>query len=117
MKTGKELNISDKWLENTIVNKETGEHYLNCSPNSLLKEYVDNFQYHENHKEQIQKLINYTVVTFIKTDKVKNMMNNVRRWKYTNRTINEFKKVFPSVSFNTKSFDRMKDELIDMLFN
>lgn len=117
MKTGKELNITDKWLENTIVNKETGEEIYKSSPNFVLKDYIDNFQYKEEDKEQIQKLINYTVVTFIKTDKVKNMMNNVRRWRYTNRTINEFKSVFPSVSFNTKSFDRMKDELIDLLFN
>lgn len=117
MKTGKELNISDKFLENTIINKGMGEEMYKSSPNPILKSYIDNFIYTREDNDKIQKLINYTVVTYIKTDKVKNLMNNIKRWKYTNQTIKEYKASFPSANFNTKSFDRMKEELIELLFN
>lgn len=117
MKTGKELLINDKFFENTVISKGKGEELYNTSPNPILKRYIDEFNYTQQDGEQIQKLINYTVVTFIKTDKVKNIMNNIRRWKYTNQTVKEYKAQFPNHQFNTKSFERMKEELIDILFN
>lgn len=117
MKAGKDLLISDKFLENTIINKGAAQEFYSKSPNPLLKRYIDEFNYTAQDADLIQKLINYTVVTYIKTDKQKNLMNNIRRWKYTNNTIKEYKSVFPSANLNTKSFDRMKEELIEMLFN
>ena len=104
MKTGKELNIQDKWYENTIINKETATKY------NLMVEYTP------KDAEQIQKLINYTVVRYLKTDKVKNLQDNVRRWKYTNQTIKEFNSQFANHKFNLTAFSKMKNELIELLF-
>lgn len=116
MKLGKDLLIDEKWLENTIIYKGIAQELYEKSPNPLLKRYIDEFKYTPEDAEQIQKLINYTVVTYIKTDKEKNLLNNVRRWKYTNKTVREYKESYPTHQFNTNSFDRMKDELIAMLF-
>lgn len=116
MKIGKDLLISDKFLENTIINKGTGEEIYKTSPNPILKNYIDNFQYTAQDGEQIQKLINYCVVRYIKTDKQRNLHDNIKRWKYVNKTIEEFKTYFPQYNFNVKAFLQMKEELIEILF-
>ena len=117
MKTGKELLINDKFFENTVISKGKGEEIYNTSPNPILRSYLDNFQYTQEDIDKIQKLINYTVVTYIKTDKQKNLMNNIRRWRYTNNTVKEYLTSFPHHQFNIKAFERMKEELISILFD
>ena len=117
LKTGKDLLISDKFLENTIINKGAAQEFYSKSPNPLLKRYIDEFQYTEQDAEQIQKLINYCVVRYIKTDKTKNLQDNIRRWKYVNKTIEEYKTYFPKCDLNTKAFIQMKEELIAIIFN
>ena len=104
MKTGKELNIQDKWYENTIINKETATKY------NLTVEYTP------SDSVQIQKLINYCVVRYLKTDKVKNLQDNIKRWKYTNQTVKEYNSQFANHKFNLTAFSNMKEELIELLF-
>lgn len=117
LKIGAELNIEDKFYQNTIVNKTSAEEIYKSSPNPKLNQYILNFSYAVEDAEKIQKLINYTVVTYLKTDKQKNLSNNIKRWKYTNKTINEYNLQFANHKFNTKAFDKMKDELVEMIFN
>lgn len=117
MKTGKELLINDKFFENTVINKGKGEELYSISPNPILKNYIDNFQYTQQDGDLIQKLINYCVVRYLKTDKQRNLMDNIKRWKYVNKTIEEFRTYFPQYNFNVKSFLQMKEELITILFN
>jgi hypothetical protein len=117
MKTGKELLINDKFFENTAISKGKGEELYNTSPNPILKRYIDEFNYTQQDGEQIQKLINYCVVRYLKTDKQRNLMDNIKRWKYVNKTVEEYKAYFPQYNFNLKAFKGMKEELIDILFN
>lgn len=116
MKTGKDLLIVDKFFENTVISKRKGEEFYASSPNPILKRYIDEFEYTPQDAEQIQKLINYTVVRYLKTDKGKNLMDNIKRWKYTNQTVKEFNSQFANHKFNLTPFNRMKDELITQLF-
>jgi uncharacterized protein YlbG (UPF0298 family) len=116
MKTGKDLLIDDKFFENTVISKRKGEEFYASSPNPILKRYIDEFEYTQQDGVQIQKLINYCVVTYIKTDRQKNLMNNIKRWKYVRDVVNEFQTYFPQYNFNLKAFKEMKNELVEILF-
>lgn len=116
MKIGKDLLIEDKWVENTIIYKGVAEEYYKKSPNPVLKRYIDEFNYTQQDGDLIQKLINYCVVRYLKTDKQRNLMDNIKRWKYVNKCVNEYKTYYPQYNFNLKSFLQMKEELIEMLF-
>ena len=117
LKIGKDLLISDKFFENTVISKGKGEELYSSSPNPILRKYLDNFRYEQDDAEKIQKLINYTVVAYIKTDKAQNVLHNLKRWKYTNNTVKEYLTSFPHHQFNIKAFERMKEELISILFD
>ena len=116
MKIGKDLLIEDKFFENTVISKRKGEEFYASSPNPILKRYIDEFEYIEADSEQIQKLVNYTVVRYLKTDKDKNLRDNVKRWKYANQTVKEYTSQFPNHNVNLNPFNRMKEELITQLF-
>ena len=116
LKVGKDLLIEDKFVENTVVYKGFAIECYSKSPNPILKRYIDEFEYTQQDGEMIQKLINYCVVTYIKTDRQKNLMNNIKRWKYVRDVVNEFQTYFPQYNFNLKSFQKMKDELVEILF-
>lgn len=81
-----------------------------------LQAYIDT-GYQESDYDQIQKVINYTVVRWIKTDRqLKNVYDCYKRWKYVKDLYTEYNTVYPNKQFNTKSFERMKNELIDVMF-
>ena len=81
-----------------------------------IKEY-ENSLYKESDREDIQKAINYTVVRWIKMEKTfNNTVDSLKRWKYVDELISSYKKEFPDKNFNVKSFQRMKNELIEELF-
>lgn len=82
-----------------------------------LNDYILNFRYDIGDKDTIQRLVNYTVARYIKTDRKENLLTNVQLWRYTKSVITEYVTQFPDCKFNTKSFDKMKDELISMLFD
>lgn len=73
--------------------------------------------YKDTDFEQIQKVINYTVVRFIKTDKTfNNTIDTLKRWKYVRDIIKEYNTVFPDKHFNLKSFNRLREDIINELF-
>lgn len=73
--------------------------------------------YQESDFEQIQKVINYTVVRFIKMDKTfDNAVDTLKRYKYVRDLIQDYNNTFPNKKFNTKAFDRLKDDIINELF-
>ena len=82
-----------------------------------LERYIFDFKYEDGDKDVIQRLINYSVARYIKTDRNENLMTNVQLWRYAKSVVKEYVTQFPECSFNTKSFDKMKDELISMLFD
>ena len=82
-----------------------------------LNDYVLNFRYEVGDKDTIQRLVNYLIARYIKTDRNENLMTNVQLWRYTKSVMTEYVTQFPDCKFNTKSFDKMKDELISMLFD
>lgn len=116
VKTGKELNIEDKFVENTIIYKGIAEEYYKKSQNPILKRYIDTFEYTAQDADLIQKLINYCVVRYLKTDKQRNLMDNIKRWKYVNHTVNEYNLQFANHKFNLTAFHKMKEELTEMIF-
>lgn len=82
-----------------------------------INDYVLNFKYDIGDKDTIQRLVNYTVARYIKTDRKENLITNVQLWRYTKNVITEYVTEFPNCVLNRKSFDKMKDELISMLFD
>lgn len=82
-----------------------------------LNDYVLNFRFEESDKDTIQRMINYLVARYIKTDRNENLFDNIIRWRYTKSVITEYVTEFPNCVLNRKSFDKMKDELISMLFD
>lgn len=125
MKTGKELEceykgsffgfemmVLSKGVANEIFNNPKTPQYVK---NRLLP-YIQSL-YTESDFEAIQKAVNYTVVRWIKMDKnFNNTLDSLNRWKYVKKMMEEYNKEFPQKSFNVKSFDRMKEELIIELF-
>lgn len=82
-----------------------------------INDYVLNFKYDIGDKDTIQRLVNYTVARYIKTDRKENLITNVQLWRYAKSIITEYVTNYPDTNFNTKSFDKMKVELISMLFD
>lgn len=82
-----------------------------------INDYVLNFRYEVGDKDTIQRLVNYLIARYIKTDRKENLITNVQLWRYAKSIITEYVTQFPDCKFNTKSFDKMKDELISMLFD
>lgn len=82
-----------------------------------INDYVLNFKYDIGDKDTIQRLVNYTVARYIKTDRKENLLTNVQLWRYAKSIITEYVTNYPDTNFNTKSFDKMKVELISMLFD
>ena len=115
VKTYKELGLQNKSFfqgEDMIVSMTRAKE-IN-SP--ALQDYI-NTGYQESDYDQIQKVIKYVVVRWIKTDRqLKNIYDCYKRWKYVKDLYKEYNEVFPDKQFNTKSFDRMKDELISYMF-
>lgn len=125
MKTGKELDIEykgsffgfemivlSKGFANEMLSKPKTPQYVK---NRLLP-YIQSL-YTESDFESIQKAVNYTVVRWIKMDKNwNNTLDSLNRWKYVKRMMEEYNIEFPQKSFNVKSFDRMKEEIIEHLF-
>lgn len=124
MKTGKELDceykgsffgietmVMSKGIANEILNNPKTPQYVK---NRLLS-YVQSL-YQESDFEAIQKAVNYTVVRWIKMEKnYNNTLDTLNRWKYVKKLMEEYNMEFPH-SFNVKSFDRMKEEIIEELF-
>lgn len=82
----------------------------------LLSPYIYK-GYQESDYDQIQKVINYTVVRFIKMDKTfDNAVDTLKRYKYVRDLIQDYNTTFPNKIFNTKAFDRLKDDIINELF-
>lgn len=73
--------------------------------------------YKESDYDQIQKAINYTVVRFLKMDKnFANALDSLKRWKYVRDMMEEYNAEYPDKQFNVKSFNRLKEDIINELF-
>lgn len=109
---GIETMVLSKGFANEILSNPKTPQYVK---NRLLP-YVQSL-YQESDFEAIQKAVNYTVVRWIKMEKnFNNTLDTLNRWKYVKRMMEEYNIEFPQKSFNVKSFDRMKDEIIEQLF-
>ena len=110
---GIEAMVLSKGIANEILNNPKTPQYVK---NRLLP-YVQSL-YIESDFEAIQKAVNYTVVRWIKMEKNwNNTLDTLNRWKYVKKLMEEYNIEFPNKSFNVKSFDRMKEEIIEGLFN
>lgn len=110
---GFEMMVLSKGVANEILSNPKTPQYVK---NRLLP-YVQSL-YTESDFEAIQKAVNYTVVRWIKMEKnFNNTLDTLNRWKYVKRMMGEYNIEFPQKSFNVKSFDRMKEEIIEGLFN
>lgn len=109
---GIERMVLSKGVANEILNNPKTPQYVK---NRLLP-YVQSL-YTESDSEAIQKAVNYTVVRWIKMEKnFNNALDSLNRWKYVKKLMEEYNIEFPQKSFNVKSFDRMKEEIITELF-
>lgn len=110
---GFETMVLSKGVANEILSNPKTPQYVK---NRLLP-YVQSL-YTESDFEAIQKAVNYTVVRWIKMEKnYSNTLDTLNRWKYVKKLMEEYNIEFPQKSFNVKSFDRMKEEIIEGLFN
>lgn len=110
---GFEMMVLSKGFANEILSNPKTPQYVK----NRLTPYIQSL-YTESDFEAIQKAVNYTVVRWIKMEKnFNNALDSLNRWKYVKRMMEEYNIEFPQKSFNVKSFDRMKDELIIELFN
>ena len=126
LKIIKELDIEYKGsffaFEQIVLSKDVANELLNNSNTpqyikNRLQSYIQSI-YQESDYEQIQKTVNYTVVRWIKMERNwNNTLDSLNRWKYVKRMMEEYNKEFPNKIFNVKSFDRMKSEIIEYLFN
>lgn len=115
LKTYKDLGLTNKsfFQGDDIVLSIAKAKEINSAS---LKSYIDN-GYSEEDFDIIQKTINYTVVRWIKTDRSdKNVFDSYKRWRYVKQLILDYNTVFPNKMFNTKSYDKMKTELIECMF-
>ena len=109
---GFEMMVLSKGIANEILSNPKTPQYVK---NRLLP-YVQSL-YTESDFEAIQKAVNYTVVRWIKMEKNwNNTLDTLNRWKYVKKLMEEYNIEFPNKSFNVKSFDRMKEEIIEQLF-
>ena len=110
---GFEMMVLGKGVANEILSNPKTPQYVK---NRLLP-YIQSL-YTESDFEAIQKAVNYTVVRWIKMEKNwNNTLDTLNRWKYVKKLMEEYNIEFPNKSFNVKSFDRMKEEIIEGLFN
>ena len=110
---GFEMMVLSKGIANQILSNPKTPQYVK---NRLLP-YVQTL-YTESDFEAIQKAVNYTVVRWIKMEKNwNNTLDTLNRWKYVKNMMEEYNIEFPNKNFNVKSFDRMKEEIITILFN
>jgi hypothetical protein len=109
---GIEMMVLSKGFANEIFSNPKTPQYVK----NRLTPYIQSL-YTESDFEAIQKAVNYTVVRWIKMEKnFTNALDSLNRWKYVKRMMEEYNIEFPQKSFNVKSFDRMKDELVIELF-
>lgn len=109
---GFEMMVLSKGVANEILNNPKTPQYVK----NRLTPYVQSL-YTESDFEAIQKAVNYTVVRWIKMEKnYSNTLDTLNRWKYVKKLMEEYNIEFPQKSFNVKSFDRMKEEIIEELF-
>lgn len=115
MKTYKELGLQNKSFqqgEDMLLSIGKAKEINSPSLQSYIQE-----GYKESDHIQIQKVINYTVVRFIKTEKTfSNTIDTLKRWKYVRNLIKEYNTIFPNVQLNLKSFNRLKDDITNELF-
>lgn len=105
--------VLSKGVANELLNNSNTPQYIK----NRLQSYIKSI-YQESDYEQIQKTVNYTVVRWIKMERNwNNTLDSLNRWKYVKRMMEEYNKEFPNKIFNVKSFDRMKSEIIEYLFN
>ena len=124
MKTQKELNITYRGdfygFENTPFSKTCCDTAINnCTTPSEIERIrtYQNSLYQESDADDIQRAINYTVTRFLKMDKTfNNALDSLKRWKYVYNLMQSYKKEFPDKTFNTKSFYRLKDDIVNELF-
>lgn len=110
---GIETMVLSKGIANEILSNPKTPQYVK----NRLTPYIQSL-YTESDFEAIQKAVNYTVVRWIKMDKnYNNTLDSLNRWKYVKSLMEEYNIEFPQKSFNVKSFDRMKEEIIEGLFN
>lgn len=115
IKTYKELGLQNKsFFQGEDMILSMGKAKEINSPS--LQAYIDT-GYQESDYDQIQKVINYTVVRWIKIEKnFTNTIDSLKRYKYVNQLIQEYNTLFPNKQFNLKSFNRLKDDIINELF-
>ena len=110
---GIEAMVLSKGIANEILSNPKTPQYVK----NRLQPYIQSL-YTESDFEAIQKAVNYTVVRWIKMEKNwNNTLDTLNRWKYVKKLMEEYNIEFPNKSFNVKSFDRMKEEIIEGLFN